>query len=216
MPTYERVVDRATRRARRFLAELGDEVRRGRRQAGVSQTGLGNVVGISQSQVARIEGGQCQTLSIATAARILAAVGLDLSVRVYPGGAPIRDAGQLKLLARMRAHVHPRLRWRTEVPLSIPGDQRAFDAVIDGEAVRVAVECVARLDDAQATERAINRKQRDAAIPCLILALAGTRHNRAAVAAAPALREAFPLTTRAVLAALQAGRQPAANGLIFL
>jgi len=216
MPTYERVVDRATRRARRFLVELGDEVRRGRRRSGVSQTVLGNSVGISQSEVGRIEAGQSLSLSIATAARIVAAVGLDLSVRVYPGGSPIRDIGQLKLLNRLRGHVGPGLRWRTEVPIPIAGDQRAFDAVIDGEAVNVAVECVARLDDAQATQRAINRKQQDAGIACLILVLAATRHNRAALAAAPIMREAFPLSTRAVLAALRSGRQPAANGLVFL
>lgn len=102
------------------------------------------------------------------------------------------------------------------MPIPIAGDQRAFDAVIDGGAVKVAVECVTRLEDAQATERAVNRKQLDAGIPCLILVLAATRHNRAALAAAPTLREAYPLSTRAILAGLRVGRQPSANGLIFL
>lgn len=155
-------------------------------------------------------------LPLTGAARILAAAGLDLSVRVYPGGAPIRDIGQVKLLARLRVEIHPRLRWRTEVPMPIVGDQRAFDAVVDGDGVRLAIECVTRLEDAQATERAINGKQRDATIPRLLLVLAATRHNRAALAAAPTLRAAFPLGNRAVLAALRAGRQPVANGLIFL
>lgn len=216
MPTYERVVDRATRRARRFLVELGDEVRRGRRGAGMSQTVLGRSVGMSQSEVGRIEAGQALSLSIANAARIVAAVGLDLSVRIYPGASPIRDIGQVKLLSRLRTNVLPGLRWRTEVPIPIAGDQRAFDAVIDGEAVNVAIECVARLVDAQATQRALNRKQQDAGIPCLILVLAATRHNRAALAAAPFLQEGFPLRTRAVLAALRTGRQPAGNGLVLL
>jgi hypothetical protein len=100
--------------------------------------------------------------------------------------------------------------------MPIVGDQRAFDAVIDGDEFRVAVECVTRLEDAQALERAINAKQRDAAIACLILVLAATRHNRAALAAASTLRDAFPLGSRAVLAALRVGEQPAGNGLIFL
>lgn len=216
MPSYERVVDRATRRAKHFLIELGDEVRRGRRRAGISQATLGKSAGISQSEVGRIESGTSRALSIGNAARVVAAVGLDLSVRVYPGGSPIRDIGQLKLLARLRGHVHPSLRWRTEVPIPIAGDQRAFDAVIDGVAVKVAVECITRLEDVQATERAVNRKQFDASIPCLILVLAATRHNRAALAAAPTLRDAYPLSTRAILAGLRVGRQPSANGLIFL
>jgi transcriptional regulator with XRE-family HTH domain len=216
MPSYERVVDRAARRANRFLLELGDEVRRGRRRAGISQTAIGRSAGISQSEIARIESGRSRALSIATAARVVAAVGLDLSVRAYPGGSPIRDVGQLKLLARLRGQVHSSLRWRTEVPIPIPGDQRAFDAVIDGGAVKVAVECVTRLEDVQAMERAINRKQLDAGIPCLILVLAATRHNRAALAAAPTLREAYPLTTRVILAGLRVGRLPSANGLVFL
>lgn len=155
-------------------------------------------------------------LPLTSAARILAAAGLDLSVRVYPGGAPIRDIGQVKLLARLRREIHPGLRWCTEVPIPIAGDQRAFDAVIDGHGVQVAVECVTRLEDAQATERALNGKQRDAAIPRLVLALADSHHNRAAMAAATSLREAFPLGNRAILAALRTGRQPAGNGLIFL
>jgi transcriptional regulator with XRE-family HTH domain len=216
VPTYERTTDRAARRASRFLVEVGEELRRARRRQGRSQRSLAAAVGLSQSELSRIEHGKSQKLSLTSAARILAAAGLDLSVRVYPGGAPLRDIAQVKLMARLRAEVHPKLRWRTEVPIPIAGDQRAFDAVIDGAGVLVAIECVTRLEDAQGTERAINGKQRDAAIPCLVLVLAATRHNRAAVAAAGQLRNAFPLGNRAVLAALRAGRRPAGNGLIFL
>lgn len=207
-------MDRAARRASRFLVEVGEELRRARRQRGISQAAIARAVGLSQSEVSRIENGRNQMVPLTSAARILAAAGLDLSVRVYPGGAPIRDIGQVKLLARLRAEIHSGLRWRTEVPIA--GDLRAFDAVIDGHGVQVAVECVTRLEDAQATERAINGKQRDAAMPRLVLTLADSRHNRAAVAAATSLREAFPLGSRAILAALRVGRQPAGNGLIFL
>lgn len=209
-------MDRASRRASRFLVEIGEEVRRARRRQGRSQRSLAAAVELSQSELSRIEHGKSRKLSLTVAARILAAAGLDLWVRVYPGGAPLRDIAQVKLLARLRAELPPQLPLRTEVPIPIAGDQRAFDAVIDGSGVRVAIECVTRLEDAQAVERAINGKQRDAAIPCLVLVLAANRHNRAAVAAARQLRNTFPLGNRAVLGALRAGRQPAGNGLVFL
>ena len=171
---------------------------------------------MSQSEVARIEAGASPALSVVTATRITAAIGLDLAVRVYPGGPPIRDIGQLKLLARLRTEIHPSLRWRTEVPLPIAGDQRAFDVVVDGPGVRVAIECVSRLMDAQATERDVNRKLRDGGMACAVLVLKASRHNRAALAGAGALREAFPLSGRAVLAALRAGRQPGGNGIVLI
>jgi len=39
-----------------------------------------------------------------------ALVGLDLSVKSYAGGSPLRDRAHAALLARLRARLHPRLR----------------------------------------------------------------------------------------------------------
>jgi transcriptional regulator with XRE-family HTH domain len=216
MPTRDRPTDRARRKALRALEVIGDELRRARRQAGVSQARVGGAVGYSQSEVSRIEAARVTGLTIVTAAQLLAVVGRDLSVRVYPGGAPARDAAQLAILGRLRAHVAPTLRWRTEVPIPIIGDQRAIDLVIDGPGVAVAIECISRLDDAQSAERGARLKQRDAGLPCLVLALADTRHNREAVAGAPSVRSSFPASARKVLAALRAGRQPAGDGIVFV
>lgn len=216
VPTRDRPTDRARRMALRALEVIGDELRRGRRQAGVSQARVGAAIGYSQSEVSRIEAARVTGLTIVTAAQLLAVVGRDLSVRVYPGGAPARDAAQLAILGRVRAYVSPALRWRTEVPVPILGDQRAIDLVIDGPGVSVAIECISRLDDAQAAERAARLKQRDAGLQCLVLALADTRHNRGAVAGAPSVRSSFPASAREVLAALRAGRQPAGDGIVFV
>jgi transcriptional regulator with XRE-family HTH domain len=215
MPTSERGTDRAARRASRFIIQLGEELRRARGEAGLSQAALGARLGVSQSLIARIEAGGHRTLSIATAARLLACVGRDLSMRVYRGAGPIHDISQVRLLEDLKSRVPSGMRFRTEVPLGLSGDQRAWDAVVDGPGLAVAWECYTRLEDVQATERSLSLKQRDSAMPCLVLVLKDSRHNRAAVRSAPGLRRSFPLGTRAIFAALKCGEQPRSNGLIF-
>jgi hypothetical protein len=54
-------------------------------------------------------------------ATIGAMVGLDVRLRAWPAGDPIRDAGQQRLLDRLRLRVGPTVRLRTEVPLPIEG-----------------------------------------------------------------------------------------------
>jgi len=78
------------------------------------------------------------------------------------------------------------------------------------------VEAETHLSDVQATERKIHLKQRDAGMPRVILLLRDTRHNRRILAESPGLRRAFPLTSRQVLAALRAGRDPGGDGIVFL
>jgi len=60
-------------------------------------------------------------------------------------------------------------------------------------------------------------KQRDSGVSSMVLVVAATHANRRAVAeAGSVLRAAFPLGTRAILAALRSGRDPGGNGLVFL
>jgi hypothetical protein len=103
----------------------------------------------------------------------------------------------------------------TEVPLPLPGDQRAIDAMVRLGGRRVGFELETRLVDAQALVRRIALKQRDAGISSMVLVLADTRPNRAALAAAQeTLRPTFPLPRREVIASLRAGRAPNANGIV--
>jgi hypothetical protein len=145
-----------------------------------------------------------------------AAVGLDVRVRAYPAGDPIRDAGQVRLLERLRVRLHPSLRWSTEVPLPIDGDLRAWDAVIRGANWRLPVEAETALDDIQATERGLTLKQRDGDADHVILLVADTRRNRAALAAAPGAFAELPLRTREILAALGTGTRPTGSGIVIL
>jgi hypothetical protein len=217
MATRERPIDRGRRLARQDRASIGAEIRRGRARSGRSLAVVGPMSGMSASQAGRIERGTLVSVSVDQLARLGATVGLDVRVRAYPGPDPALDHAQLRLLTRFRARLHPDLVLRTEVPLPIAGDQRAFDATVGPFADRgvVAVEAIARLGDVQAEHRRIHLKLRDADIDVVVLVVADTRHNRSALeAAASAMASDYPVPARDALRALAEGRHPGASTII--
>jgi hypothetical protein len=150
----------------------------------------------------------------------LAVVGLDLAFRAYPAGDPIRDRAQLALLERLRARLHPTLRWRTEVPLAVEGDLRAWDAEIRGgkpSPWRARIEAETSVTDGQALERRLNLKSRDDPHGHVILLVSDTRANRSALRALRAgMRDRYPLDSRAILNSLGQGRDPGQSGIVVL
>ncbi|MFL5716425.1 MAG: helix-turn-helix domain-containing protein [Chloroflexota bacterium] len=62
------------------------DLRTARRDRGRGGADVAREIGISQSQYSRIERGLAASLSIESASVLLAAVGLELSIRSYPGG----------------------------------------------------------------------------------------------------------------------------------
>ena len=217
MGSKERAVDRGSRQARYAIVTSGREIRQARLAGGLSQRAVGHAVGLSYSQVGRIERAVHPTVSVAQLARIASVVGLDLSVRFYPGPTPLRDAAHLALIARFRARLSPNLMIRTEVPLPLAGDQRAWDAVIAGAGEPIAVEAETRLADVQAVERRIALKLRDSGLSRVILVVAATRTNSRIVReAAPSLELTFPVPGRLTLRALAAARDPGGSSLILV
>ena len=104
---------------------MGQEHRLARMSAGLSLRDVAAASGASHQQLVRFEHGQLERVSVADAGAWCSVVGLDLVIRTYPAGDPIRDRAQLALLERLRVRLHPSLRWRPEVPLPIEGDLRA-------------------------------------------------------------------------------------------
>ena len=88
--------------------------------------------------------------------------------------------------------------------------------LIDGARWRIAVEAETVLDDLQALERRLRRKQRDGGMEHVILLLADTRRNRRAIAAAPTAFAEFSRNARGPLSALRAGLDPGGNTIVFL
>jgi len=217
MGSRERRVDVGAGAARAILARLAAEIRSARLQAGLSQRSVAAGIGISRSQVSRIERGQTPDLTIDMAARVCAVLGLAMRVQVFPSGDPLRDAAQVALLERLRVYLHGSFRWLTEVPLPIPGDLRAWDATACNSAARIGIEAETRLRDLQAVERRIALKERDGGMDRVILLVANTRHNRdVARTSAGHLRVRFPIPGPRALELLGAGVDPGGNALILL
>lgn len=214
--TVDRARDRGRREARALLAALGSELRTARLDAELGQRDVARVTGLSQTMVSRTERSLRPNVTVEEAALICASLGLRLSLRAYPVGSAVRDAAQLRLLARLRAQVSTAFRWRTEVPVGGRGDLRAWDVVLDGPA-SIGVDAETRLHDIQALQRRLELKLRDSGVSRVILLVAATRHNRAVLREhRAALSSTLPLDTREVLQALRAGEALRGSGIVLL
>jgi transcriptional regulator with XRE-family HTH domain len=216
MPAVIRALDEAARRARHTRGQIADDLREARLRAGLSQTAVGRALGCSAATISRVERGLVPKVTLEFLARHGAAVGLVLRVNVFPGGSPIRDAGQLRLLKRLEPNIGPGLRWSLERPVG-RDDLRAFDAAAVRPGLRIGFDAWSRVRDLQAQARASIQKMVDSGVERLILVLADTEANRRAVRdAGEALRRAFPVGSRKVLQALRGGNDPGGNGIVFL
>jgi transcriptional regulator with XRE-family HTH domain len=184
--------------------------------AGMSARQVGTLAGTSHAEVLRIERANAPWVDLGLLARIAAVLGYDLSLSIHPAGPPVRDKAHLALLGRFAARLQRSIRWRTEVPIPIPGDLRSADAVATAHAFDATIEAETRLNDVQATERRLRAKQRDLGTTRAILLIADTRHNRAVVHQVPDLSAQFPIGTRACLSALGRGEDPGGDCLVIL
>jgi len=217
MTAQSRPVAAAAARSTHLRRQLGRDLRDARVDRNLALRDISNAIGLSAPYLSRIERGVVPGVPIETIGRVAAAVGLDLSLKLYPAGPPIRDAAHVALLARLRGRLHRSLRMRTEIPLPIRGDKRAWDAVIEGPEWWIPVEAETKPRDHQALDRRIALKQRDAEAAVVILLLLDSRHNRAFVRLnEPALAERYPAQGRRVLELLEAGIHPGASALVFL
>jgi transcriptional regulator with XRE-family HTH domain len=210
--TTTRALDRAEWLTKRSLHDLESEFRERRLALGLSQAHVAAACRISRPYYGRIESGAAESLSIANAQRIASVLGLAVSIRVYPEGVPIRDAGHATKLRTLAQHVAAPLTIRLEVPLPIVegrAERRAWDAVLYRGGERCAVELEMRLRDVQATLRRIELKRRDDPTTSFLLVVADTRANRRVLAEFEPLFADLPrLRPSRVRRALEAGALP--------
>lgn len=217
VPTRTNPVHDARRRGVWALHEVGRELRLARVVAGRTQRQVGAAVGRSQSRISRIESGSAPRVTLPELMTIAAAVGLKLWIRTVPGVRRPVDAAQLELIGRLNGRLHASWHRRLEAPIPIPGDLRAIDQVINTDGCSIAVEAITRLADVQAQVRSAHLKQRDIGADRLMLLIKGTHANRQLLRqAGPILRDAFPVGTRAAMAALETGRDPGGDALVVL
>ena len=156
------------------------------------------------------------TLNLGYLSRHSAAVGLRLSVKLYPVGGGLRDAAQARHIANFLARIGKAWRVVLEATIPLPGDLRAVDVLLDGPC-RICVEVITRLHDLQAQIRAAQLKQRDIRATRLIIVVAGTHANRRALEdLRGTLVATFDLDTRRTLAQLANGRDPGRDAIVVL
>lgn len=197
---------------KRQLDEVLTDIREARLSGGLSQDAVARAIGLSANTVSRIERGvtPVETVPLAMLAR---AVGLDLALRTFAGGSPIRDIAQVRLLDRFFARIGAQ--WQPSLEVPVGDGSRAFDAVIRRGPAAAALEAVTRLRDGQGQLRPILRKQADSGIGVVILLISETETNRRALEElAPMLAHDFPANPREVLAALDRGELPPTNGIV--
>jgi hypothetical protein len=217
VPTRISRKDQGLAIAAQIRTAIGRDVRLARTGAGASLREAAGRVGMSHAQFRRIERASLEGVSVDQLSLACIAVGLKLIAKAIPASGPAIDAGQLALLDRFRSVLPAETPFWTEVPLPIPGDLRAWDAMIVLEAVRIAIEAETRLADVQALDRRLQLKLRDGGVDRLILLVSDTAHNREFLGHhRAALRASFPFDGRQLLPAIRAGRAPSASGILVI
>jgi hypothetical protein len=212
-----RTRDGARRAWGRRLAEIGDELRAARIMNDATQRQVGAAARASASEVCRRELGRSPRITAEHLALHAAAVGLRLSVKLYPIGGGVRDEAQARYVAAFVARVGRAWRVTLEAAMPIAGDLRAVDVFVTAGDVRIAVEVITRLGDVQSQIRAAQLKARDIGASRLILVIADTHANASVVRLLqPTLVPAFDLDTRRVMRELSYGRDPGRDAIVML
>jgi transcriptional regulator with XRE-family HTH domain len=210
-------MDDARYRWARMAAELGAELRAARHMLGLTLKELGRVIGVSASEISRRELGKSRRMTGEKLAVHASAIGLRMSVKLWPVGGGVRDAAQARYIAAFVSRVGRLWSVTLEATIEIAGDLRAVDVLLVRGDVRVAVEVITRLADVQAQVRAAQLKARDIQASRLVIVVAGSHANRRGLAEARgALVPAFDLDTRRVLADLAAGRDPGRDAIVVM
>jgi transcriptional regulator with XRE-family HTH domain len=217
MPGRDRLLSIGTRRGVRLVNELSEGLRELRIGLGLSRRELASSLGISESKLGRWERGMRPYPDLWDAARLIRLLGHDLVINWFPAGGALRDAGHAGLISAFLALVPISVRRWLEMPIPGMGDLRAWDVVLELDARRIGVAAETRLRDWQALLRREAQKARDSGIERIFLVLLDSHANRRAVRdAGESLHSALPLDGRTILPALRAGRDPGANGLLFV
>ena len=211
-------ISRADRRATSLLVRIGGELRNARDAAGLTVRDVTRAGGCSPTEVSRIERGVAPWVDVVSLTRLAMVVGLDLWIRTYPGGEPLRDAAHLRLTDAVTSMVGSGLTVRGEVAIGDPRDRRAWDLTLTDRTDRICgTELETRLIDAQAQMRRISQKQRDAGVDRLLVVIADTRADRAAVRSATALLGTIlVIEDPFALEALARGELPPRDALVFV
>jgi transcriptional regulator with XRE-family HTH domain len=208
-------------RAEFLVRRFGTELRVARVAAGLTQSRLGELAGVSQSFVSLVERGR-RRADLPTACALAGVTGHDVSVRLFPArSVSLRDSGQFLAVERIVSQAHASWHARMEAPVA-PGDPRAADLLLLRPDEVLHVEVERALVDFQAQLRAAQRKRLALAESLdrpvrLVIAIPGTRRARELVAALrPGIQTALPRSSAQSWSAIRSGAPLGGDGLLFL
>jgi transcriptional regulator with XRE-family HTH domain len=218
--TKQRAVERGRQRAADLRRSLGLELRTARLSHGLSCRDVGRAAQVSASEVSRIERALVKEVSVERLSDLCAVLGMELAAKAYPVNTDaLRDAGQARVLKRLWSVIAPSIVWRTEVPLPLPGDRRAWDATMTAanRSWQYGVEAESHPTDGQSVKRRVTLKQRDGGMDGVILLLPDTRQTRAFLREyGTLLRSDFPIPGATALRRLAAGEDPQGSAVVVL
>jgi transcriptional regulator with XRE-family HTH domain len=225
--TLWRVTTRLTRHGREgrsradfLVRRFGSELLVARSAAGLTQSQLAELAGVSQPFVSLLERG-LRRPDWPTACALAGASGHDLSIRLFPARpVSLRDSGQFHAVARIAAEAHESWHSQMEVPVA-PGDLRAADLLLVGPDEVLHIEVERALVDFQAQLRAAQGK-RSVLVQSferpvrLLIAIPDTRSARKLVQnLQPGIRVALPHTPAQAWSAIRSGTPLGGDGLMF-
>jgi transcriptional regulator with XRE-family HTH domain len=210
--------DRGRKRGRDLTQALIRELIHARRTGGVSQATLARQLGVSQSEISRLERlVRLDDVALVRLTEAAAVLGFDLSAGLHPNGDRVADRGHQALIARFIALLSPIWRVAREVPLPLLGDRRSWDLLLRLPGQLVGVELETRIRDIQHLVRRIRDRERDGGADVIVLVLSDSAANRRLLTELlEALGEDFATAPRAVLAALRVGRALPGSGVVLL
>jgi len=198
---------------------MATELHTARTSLGLTRKQVGLKAGVAPSTVQRLEAGSPDS-GVGTLADVMAAVGLDLVLKAYPGATPrLRDSGQMFIADQLRRLAAPPWTPRLEVGAGDHG--QSADVLFLGVDEILHMEIERRVIDFQAQFRAALQKReylarRDRPVR-LVIVCEDSRTNRATLRQHESLiRTQLPADSRQVLRALRLGRPLGADGFLWL
>lgn len=209
------------RRALQLAQTLATEVAVARASTALTIAQVARRAAVSRSTVLRVESGE-PGVHLDTLAAVCDALGLNLSVKVFPAREPsLRDSGQLRIAQFICSQAGKAWKPRLEHATG-DGPLRAADVVFFGADEIIDFEIERRPVDYQAQYRRIAEKrdalQRQFDRPVrLVMVVEDTRRSRSAVQPhLELIRLSLPATSADVWRSIRAGRPLGRDGLLWV
>lgn len=208
---------------------IGDDLSRLIHDAGATKSSLARVAAVDRTYIGRIEAGEARP-SLETLVAIGAALGADVSVRIYGGAGPrLTDRHQARMVECVLRELHPVWRPLLEVPVWRPV-RGVVDAVFEraDHPCVVVTECISTLarleqqlrwsaEKCAAIGSADPFRGRDVPPTSRLLILRSTVVNRdIARSFEETLRAAYPASSSAAVRSLTSGDRWPGDAIIWI